>query len=264
MGMRSFPGRIARCAAVTLAATCALNNTRLNGRWARSSPWGKSIGTMATIASVTSTVHAEPVVRRPMFIDSLTAKRLDEDLMGENGFSSNQLMELAGLSVASATHDFFHRHMPVDSKKSVLVICGPGNNGGDGLIAARHLKHFGYDPTVYFPVPARNNFPALTQQCKNVDISFLDQLPSLDEYAIVVDSIFGYSFKGPVREAYKPVIAAMASTKSPVVSVDVPSGWDVDRGDTHGTKFKPSAVISLTVPKLCMVDYQGAHYVGGR
>lgn len=63
------------------------------------------------------------------------------------GFSVDQLMELAGLSVASSIESVYPR--PAYNK--VLVLCGPGNNGGDGLVAARHLKHFGFDPTMYYP-----------------------------------------------------------------------------------------------------------------
>ena len=60
--------------------------------------------------------------------------------MGPLGFSVDQLMELAGLSVASAVRAEY----PPASHARVLVIAGPGNNGGDGLVAARHLHHFGY------------------------------------------------------------------------------------------------------------------------
>lgn len=63
------------------------------------------------------------------------------------GFSVDQLMELAGLSVASSIESVYPR--PTYNK--ILVLCGPGNNGGDGLVAARHLKHFGFDPTMYYP-----------------------------------------------------------------------------------------------------------------
>ena len=65
---------------------------------------------------------------------------MDEELMGPLGFSVDQLMELAGLSVAQAVRTEF---LP-SSHRRVLIIAGPGNNGGDGLVAGRHLHHFGY------------------------------------------------------------------------------------------------------------------------
>ena len=101
-----------------------------------------------------------PFMRRAVLLASLTAKAralsagmggaaaqqvtllgqdaaiaLDEDLMRTPGFSVDQLMELAGLSVACAVKDAY------PDASSVLVVAGPGNNGGDGLVAARHLRH---------------------------------------------------------------------------------------------------------------------------
>jgi NAD(P)H-hydrate epimerase len=79
------------------------------------------------------------------FLNAADSAALDADLMASPGFSIDQLMELAGLAVATATLE----HMSAAGR--VLVLCGPGNNGGDGLVAARHLKHFGCTPVVYYP-----------------------------------------------------------------------------------------------------------------
>jgi hydroxyethylthiazole kinase-like uncharacterized protein yjeF len=66
--------------------------------------------------------------------------------MGQLGFSVDQLMELAGLSVACAVH------AEACQAANILVLAGPGNNGGDGLVAARHLHHFGHHVNVRTPV----------------------------------------------------------------------------------------------------------------
>jgi len=68
--------------------------------------------------------------------------------MSSPGFSVDQLMELAGLSVSQAVDNFLQQST---RSASVLILCGPGNNGGDGLVAARHLFHFGYRPVVVYP-----------------------------------------------------------------------------------------------------------------
>ena len=75
------------------------------------------------------------------YLGQRDAQRLDKQLMASPGFSVDQLMELAGLSVAESV---WHAMPPCEAKR-VLVVCGPGNNGGDGLVAARHLYHFGYE-----------------------------------------------------------------------------------------------------------------------
>ena len=77
------------------------------------------------------------------------AAKIDEELMGPLGFSVDQLMELAGLSVACSVYAEY----PPSSHKRILVIAGPGNNGGDGLVAARHLYHFGYSVEVHSLAP---------------------------------------------------------------------------------------------------------------
>ena len=206
--------------------------------------------------------------------------------MKQPGFSLDQLMELAGLGVATAVHQFFTEDCPPNGAREgldqvqpkVLVICGPGNNGGDGIVAARHLYHFGYSPTLLYP--RRNKlFDNLVTQCEELEIGVMTTVPpslsntndpidayriSMDSYDLVVDAIFGFSFKGPIRLPYLDLIHAMARTSTSVVSVDVPSGWNVDSGDETGFGFVPAAVISLSYPKLCMKGYQGVHYLGGR
>lgn len=72
--------------------------------------------------------------------------------MSTGGFSIDQLMELAGLSVSQAVFKL----QPLSKGKRILVACGPGNNGGDGLVAARHLFHYGYKPTIYYPKQSKN------------------------------------------------------------------------------------------------------------
>ena len=87
-----------------------------------------------------------------------------------------QLMELAGLSVASFHVNRFHSLS--NPNKKVLVFCGPGNNGGDELVAARHLKVFGYSPEIFYPKhPNKDLFAKLTIQLKRQLIPFLDEMP---------------------------------------------------------------------------------------
>jgi hydroxyethylthiazole kinase-like uncharacterized protein yjeF len=95
-----------------------------------------------------------------LFRNQAQAAAVDEELMGPLGFSLDGLMELAGLSVASAVVEAHAADASAStsstsstSSKRVLVLCGPGNNGGDGLVAARHLFHFGYDVHVCYPKP---------------------------------------------------------------------------------------------------------------
>ena len=200
--------------------------------------------------------------------------KLKEEQKNESGFSIDQLMELAGLSVASSVQDFVG-YSDAQTNKRILLFCGPGNNGGDGLVAARHLKHFSYDPVVVFPAKNKENqstlFKNLLQQLRDLDISVHEGMPTSSPaaFACVVDSLFGFSFAGPaVREPYLSLIQSMKSMQRekgiPILSVDIPSGWSVDEGDVYSTGFVPDAVVSLTLPKTCMRSFAGVHYIGGR
>lgn len=205
------------------------------------------------------------------YVNDLMSKRIDEVLMTQPGFSLDQLMELAGYSVASATLSFIsssYSYHSGETGPTALVICGPGNNGGDGLVAARHLKHFGFFPSILYPKPGKGSiFGNLLKQATDLEIPILQTAPNsteLNNFNVVIDAIFGFSFKGPATEPFASIINLLAASAVPVVSVDVPSGWNVNDGDTYNTGFKPHAVISLTVPKQCMRGYDGIHYVGGR
>ena len=69
----------------------------------------------------------------------------------------------------------------------------------------------------------------------------------------------------PVRPNFQDVMSKISEVKIPVASIDVPSGWDVEQGDIHGTHLNPDFLISLTAPKLCSTSFRGRfHYLGGR
>ncbi|PBP24633.1 hypothetical protein BUE80_DR004442 [Diplocarpon rosae] len=192
-------------------------------------------------------------------LSAKNAAALDKDLMGIGAFSLDQLMELAGLSVSQAV---FHVHPPSRGPR-VLVACGPGNNGGDGLVAARHLWHYGYKPTVYYPKQSKNDL----YQLKNLNIPFTNDFPAALEAADhVIDAIFGFSFAGEVREPFPAVIQALQETAVPVTSVDAPSSWDIEEGPPKsgpGSSFHPAVLVSLTAPKPLVNFFKGRHFIGG-
>ncbi|XP_014396137.1 PREDICTED: NAD(P)H-hydrate epimerase [Myotis brandtii] len=197
------------------------------------------------------------------------AQAVDEELFKEYQFSVDQLMELAGLSCATAIAKAYPPTSLSRSPPTVLVICGPGNNGGDGLVCARHLKLFGYQPTIYYPKrPNKPLFTALVTQCQKMDIPFLGEMPPepqlIDElYELVVDAIFGFSFKGDVREPFHNILSVLSGLTVPIASIDIPSGWDVEKGNPGG--IQPDLLISLTAPKKSATHFTGRyHYLGGR
>ncbi|KAL1596539.1 hypothetical protein SLS60_009187 [Paraconiothyrium brasiliense] len=198
-------------------------------------------------------------------LSAKSAAALDQELMSTGAFSIDQLMELAGLSVSQAVFKL----QPLNKGKRILVACGPGNNGGDGLVAARHLFHYGYQPTVYYPKQSKNDlYQRLKKQLEDLKVPFTDDFPSaLKSTDHIVDAIFGFSFSGEVREPFPKVIEALRDTKIPVLAVDAPSSWNIEEGppsEGPGKGFMPEALISLTAPKPLVKWFKGRHFLGGR
>uniref|UniRef100_A0A5K3F1I5 NAD(P)H-hydrate epimerase n=1 Tax=Mesocestoides corti TaxID=53468 RepID=A0A5K3F1I5_MESCO len=199
------------------------------------------------------------------------AKQIDEELFTEYAFSVDQLMELAGYSCAVAIQSAYPRAAMKSSDGGVLICCGPGNNGGDGLVCARHLKLFGYKPTIYYPrSPTKQLYKNLVTQCEKMGIAFLSYIPSdvkilESSYDLIVDALFGFGFRPPLKPDFAEVVQCIADLQVPLACIDVPSGWEV--GEKTETKdiLQPDCLISLTAPKLCARRFNGRfHFLGGR
>ncbi|KAJ3334621.1 hypothetical protein HDU91_002637, partial [Kappamyces sp. JEL0680] len=138
------------------------------------------------------------------------------------------------------------------------------NNGGDALVAARHLKLFGWNPLVWMP-KRLDRFAHLIRQLEMFEIPVSSTAPPApaDGFAYILDGLFGFSFRPPVRPDFEPIMAFLDATKIPIISIDIPSGWDVEQGNVH-RHFTPAALVSLTAPKLGASHFAGQHYVSGR
>ena len=195
------------------------------------------------------------------YISAAEAAAIDTELF--KFWSVDQLMELAGLSCAVAVTKAYPK------KRRVLCVAGKGNNGGDCIVAARHLKLFGYEPTVVYPIPSTNPlFHNLVAQCRDLEIPVLNIISDLrtESFDLVLDGIFGFSFRGTsVRPPFDEIITAIKESRLPICSIDVPSGWDVEKGNVGKIGFDPETLISLTAPKKCAAMFNGKnHFLGGR
>ena len=172
------------------------------------------------------------------------------------------LMENAGTAVAA----FITRQYPAATK--ILILCGKGNNGGDGLVAARHLAAT-KEVTVALLAEesAFQNEAATALAAYKASQAPLQTIPDekavaafdLTPYDLIVDAVLGTGFKSPLR----PIAAALrdrlktirkAPRPVPIVAVDIPSGWDADsHAQTSPEAFPASAVVTFTAPKLAHV-----------
>jgi len=84
-------------------------------------------------------------------------------------------------------------------------------------------------------------------------------------FDLILDGIFGFSFKGDIRAPFDSIIKDLNLSKLPVIAIDIPSGWDVEKGDISGAGLRAETLISLTAPKLCAKQFRGKfHFLGGR
>jgi NAD(P)H-hydrate epimerase len=189
--------------------------------------------------------------------------------MAENiGITPLLLMENAAIGVASVIRKFF------DIKgKNVVVCCGRGNNGGDGLAVARHLKNAGAKVTVLMvednnkklSKETETNFLILKGMGLNVicfeEISnFISEI--LKDASLIVDAIFGTGITREVTGTYSSLIEEINRKEKKVVSIDIPSGIHSDTGKIMGCAVKADITVALGFMKLGHVIFPGREYAG--
>jgi hydroxyethylthiazole kinase-like uncharacterized protein yjeF len=179
-------------------------------------------------------------------IDRVTSERF--------GVPSLTLMENAGTAVA----DFVLKNYP--STQSIGVICGKGNNGGDGFAATRKLLEAGKDVRVLLLAncfelrgDAAEMFSRLSARpviVRSSEDLKAEQAQAVFKSDVLIDAILGTGFRPPVSELYSEAIAAMNASSGFVVAVDIPSGADADAmGKQSGVIARADAIITFTAPR---------------
>jgi hydroxyethylthiazole kinase-like uncharacterized protein yjeF len=177
------------------------------------------------------------------------------------GISSLELMEHAGRAVAR----FITRELP--HRGQIVVLCGKGNNGGDGLVAARHLAEAGCTVSVLIlgnPAEVQGDAKAMLERLPVAPISIKEESDFsasgckvlLTGAQLFVDAVLGTGFRPPMRGlavAGRKVLEDYART--PVVAVDLPSGWDADSREFFSSEaYRADVVVTFTAPKLAHVS----------
>lgn len=203
------------------------------------------------------------------YLSKVEVAAIETELLRDYRFGQQQLIEIWGHACAIAITKAFPLSSMGRKQPTVLVVCGPEQNGSIGLVCARHLRIFEYEPTIYYPKrSAQSPHQDFTVQCEKMDIPFLSYLPTEvqlinDAYNIVIDAILGpESDPANVKEPYAGILVTLKQVKIPIVSIDVPSGWDVDETNQEG--ISPDVLISLTAPKKCASSFSGKHFLAGR
>jgi NAD(P)H-hydrate epimerase len=179
--------------------------------------------------------------------DAEGMRSVDRWAIDEQGVDSLELMENAGRAVAEAV-------VRLSPDGPVRVVCGKGNNGGDGLVAARLLREMGFDAEVLLLWPAGGLSEDATANLKRLGEGFVeagdDIAVRLAGSGVVIDAIFGTGFSGAPREPAAAAIAALNDCGAPVVACDIASGVDAATGEVAGAVVEAEVTVTFHGAKV--------------
>ena len=196
-------------------------------------------------------------------------REVDRVAIEERGVPGVVLMENAGRSAADEAE--LLRAGPRDS---ICILCGPGNNGGDGYVAARHLALRGLRPIVFLFAAAdklrgdaKTNFDILAQTATPiVPIEQPGHLAAIEkpcrDAAVIVDGLLGTGATGAVREPMAGAIRIANAAGPPVLAIDIPSGLDANTGEVLGVCIEATVTITFVAPKVGFERGEGPHKIG--
>src|SRR5207245_293623 len=193
---------------------------------------------------------------------------LEQRCVEAYGISVSVLMEQAGLRTAEVARLLLR---PQGARR-VIVLAGKGNNGGDGLVAARHLAGEAVVRVLLLAPPAElagepaRHLKAVLERRVRVDEAEALPAPGLAEALreadLIIDAIFGTGFRGPARGRPARVIEAANGSGTPILAVDLPSGADALSGSADPPCIHAAATVAMALPKVGTVQYPAAAHVG--
>ncbi|MBU1863418.1 MAG: NAD(P)H-hydrate epimerase [Candidatus Omnitrophica bacterium] len=197
-------------------------------------------------------------------------KELDRRAIEEYKIPSIVLMENAGIRSV----DFIDEWCKKNNKASILILCGRGNNGGDGLVIARHLINKRYRVVTYILSPRKNligdpltNLIVLENMRgvihfsneEGPDSSFYKAAGECD---VIIDAIFGTGLDREIQEPIKTIISLSNNAGKPIISVDAPSGLQCDTGAILGIAVKAQYTVTMAVAKKGFLIGNGPECTG--
>lgn len=170
------------------------------------------------------------------------------------------LMERAGLAAAG-----LGRELLGNSGGRVLLFAGPGNNGGDALVMARHLRSSGCEPSVLFTGSGQKPSPearAALEAWTGAGGTFLEDLPAGREWDLVVDGLFGIGLERPLEGRYAELVNWINASRAPVLALDIPSGLHADSGRVLGCAVHATHTLTFIGLKAGLLTLDGPDHAG--
>ena len=203
-----------------------------------------------------------------LFLTREQARAFDKHAIDQLGIPSAVLMENAGRGTAQVL-------LALGIHGPVVIACGKGNNGGDGLVIARHLANAGVDTlTLLFARPEdlsgdaalqwsivqKMQLPTEVWPLDNLDEAQLTAAFARAEW--IVDALFGTGLTGPVRPPFDRIITLINASPARVLAVDIPSGLDADTGEPQGATIRAEHTVTFVAPKLGYLNPTAVPWLG--
>ena len=171
------------------------------------------------------------------------------------------LMEKAGLAAAKVVRD----KLLTSEKNKVLVLAGPGNNGGDAFVVARHLQEWWFKVTLVFTgVPAE-----LSGDTKNAMDAWiaaggkiLSEIPAKNDWNAIIDGLFGIGLSRDLEGPYYELVNVINHMNLPVLALDIPSGLNSDNGRVCGSAIYANITVTFIGLKPGLLTHHGVEYCG--
>jgi len=197
-------------------------------------------------------------------IPALTTTQIaevDRLMIEEYGILLIQMMENAGRNLAEFSRRILNGRL---TDRKIVVLCGAGNNGGGGMVAARHLHNRGADVSVMFVGDTARLKEILAHQWRILQTMSLtmEHDPDLAEADVILDALVGYGLTGDPRGPVAEWIERAQAARRPILSLDTPSGLDTTTGIPGHPCIRASATLTLALPKTGLLAPSAQAFVG--
>lgn len=192
-------------------------------------------------------------------LNSKQMKQVDNISIHKFGIPSMVLMERAALGIADLVENKYPDNM------KVICICGNGNNGADGIAAARILYEREYNVTILVVGTESEECKLQLSIAKKSGVKikkYTRNKVKLNEYNLIIDALFGIGLSRNIEGSYLELISEMNGSKAKVVSVDIPSGIHASTGQIMGNAVKADYTVTFGYKKTGLVLYPGSTYAG--
>jgi len=197
-----------------------------------------------------------------VFVTADEMRKIDDMTIREFRVDVLMLMENAGRATAMLAMRMLRGTI---LGKRVACLVGGGNNGGDGMVAARHLANWGADVKVIVGTTKDKMKDVPLGQLhilEKMGVPILSTDYALRDYDLLIDGLIGYGLEGNPRDRVAMIIEGANSSGHPVLALDLPSGMNATTGEAYDPCIKATATLTLALPKTGFLSPSASPYVG--